>query len=256
MSTILKALRRLEDDQKAQDERSIRERVLAGEARQPGPKRTVRSVVLVLVGGLMVLSVAGATGFWILLEARTSGNLLAPEPRAVALVPPAETPAPTKTGSVPLPRVSAAPPPRRVAAPAPPAAPPPVRRVAVAEPTPGIADDIALVVRKDPKAAPAVAKPPAREVAAVKKAKPAQPPIEAVPIRRVERTPMPEFVVTQTVWHPAASRRVAMIRLKGEPAARSYSQGDGLGSLELVEIQPAAVVFQRDGVRIKRSIGR
>lgn len=254
MSTILKALRRLEDDQKAQDERSIRERVLAGEASQPVPSTTGRSVVLLLAGGLAVLAVAGAAAFWILLETQTAGNLLSPDPSEAALASAAGKPAPAQTALTSLPQVST-PPPRRVPAPVPPAAPP-VRRVAASDATPGIADDIALVVRKEPVGSPPVEKPPARKVAAVKKAKPAPQALEAPPIRKLERAPMPEFVVTQTVWHPAASRRVAMIRLKGEPAARSYSEGDGLGSLELVEIQPAAVIFRRGAVKIKRSIGR
>ena len=67
---------------------------------------------------------------------------------------------------------------------------------------------------------------------------------------------MPEFVVTRTGWHPEAGRRVAMIRRSGQNAAESFGEGETLGVLEIVEIQPAGVLFRRDGVEIKRRVGR
>ena len=67
---------------------------------------------------------------------------------------------------------------------------------------------------------------------------------------------MPEFVVTRTVWHPDASRRVAMIRQGGRGEPRPFGEGESLGVLEIVEIQPAGVLFRRDGVEIKRRVGR
>lgn len=266
MSTILKALRRLEDDQKARDHRSLRERVLSGEAMPQPDGQGGRSFGAYLAGGLAILVVLGAAAFWILYEAQTAANIFLPQPTerasTAALASPArnETAPPAARITVvrpPLPNVSTPPPgssralERTVTPVDVPAAPP--------QDAPGIAEDIVQIVRPGQVASAdsvVVAKEPVRKVAVAKSADPKPQRKKAPPIRRVERAPMPEFVVTQTVWHPAASRRVAMIRLKGQAAARSYSEGDDLGSLELVEIQPAAVVFHRDGVKIKRSIGR
>ena len=61
--------------------------------------------------------------------------------------------------------------------------------------------------------------------------------------------------MTRTVWHPSAARRVASVQLKGASAVQLISEGDEFGTLKVVEIQPAAVLFRRDGVEIKRRVG-
>ena len=74
----------------------------------------------------------------------------------------------------------------------------------------------------------------------------------------IERNPIPPLLVTQTIWHPRAERRVALIeRLddsEGGEALRLH-EGDRIGSLQLVSIEPAGVVFVHDGVELRRRVG-
>jgi len=259
VSTILKALRRLEEDRRNEDQRSLRERILSTEA-PAGQRSAGRRVGVVVVLVLLLLGVAGGVGWWM------EGRDRAVPPNALASQAPAAVEEPTAVDSAAfaaaaLPPVSAAPPVPTVVVPAPPAEPRPI---------PGIADDIGLVTRP-PKAA-ANAAP--TEIARVS-APPSEPRLEpkpepqrkaapqpqavaarAPPIRKIERAPMPDFVVMRTVWHPEAGRRVAMIRVSGHREPKAFGEGDAMGVLEIVEIQPAAVLFRRDGVEIKRRIGR
>lgn len=259
MSTILKALRRLEEDRRNEDERSLRERILSTES-PTGPRSAGRRSGIAVLAGLLLLGVVGGVGWWM------QGRDRAAPPNALAGQGPAvvEEPSAVETAefaAVALPPVSAAPPVPSVVSPAPaPAAVPP--------PALGIAEDIGLVTRP-PKAA-AVSAPP--EVARVSAPRP-EPRLEpepkpkaarlpeavtasAPPIRKIERAPMPDFVVMRTVWHPEAARRVAMIRVAGQGEAKAFGEGEAMGVLEIVEIQPSAVLFRRDGVEIVRRIGR
>lgn len=283
MSTILKALRRLEDDKKVQDDRSLRERVLAGETTpQTGGGGTNYIRLLVLLGGFFLLAGAGVVGFFFWNEPASEPVVAevsepVPEPKKPpGLMALANPPRPVIRGGpvpqfvVPVPGAASAPPAE------------PVEAVVVTE-------DIAIVTRSEtaaserpeskPVAKPAVksaAKPvavPAAKLAArpvaVPAAKPVAKPVtksvakpvaklsppKAPPMPKVERVPIPEFVVTRTVWHPNAARRVASVQLKGASAVQLVSEGDEFGTLKVVEIQPAAVLFRRDGVEIKRRIG-
>jgi hypothetical protein len=74
----------------------------------------------------------------------------------------------------------------------------------------------------------------------------------------IARNPIPSVLVTQTIWHPRAERRVAVIeRLDasgGEESLR-MREGDRIGSLQLVSIEPTGVVFVHDGIELRRRIG-
>lgn len=274
MSTILKALRRLEEDRRNQDERSLRDRILSKDGRagsetgEKGPQGAVLAGV-----GMFALLAAGFLGWWVLAGKPRGAPPLFVEDAAVVSRDMA-TGGPANAAAVALPPVSAPTPVAQAAASSRDveASIPQVVRV---EPPPGIAEDIGLVTRPAERAAVEMAPPverarapsPApRAIAAKPKpnlrplAKPASS-LEAttreVPaIRQIERLPMPEFVVLRTVWHPEASRRVAMIRLSGQSAAKAFGQGEAMGVLEIVEIQPASVLFRRDGVEIERRVGR
>ncbi len=271
MSTILKALRRLEEDRRREDERSLRDRILSNEP--AGVERSGEgnfpAAALGGVGALALL-VAGAVTWWVLAGSGSQDSAggfveeTAPVFREDPVAKPVEV-----ASSIGLPAVSAPPPAARSAPPeAPsPAVPVPVsspEAVEVAASSPGIAEDIRLITRP-PKPGAAAPDPPAARETAPALSRPRSPePAPAVRARRseapaiqtIERPPMPEFVVTRTVWHPEAGRRVAMIRRSGQDAAQAFGEGENLGVLEIVEIQPAGVLFRRDGVEIKRRVGR
>ena len=74
----------------------------------------------------------------------------------------------------------------------------------------------------------------------------------------IERNPVTSVMVTQTIWHPRAERRVAVIeRLDDSEDAEPLRlrEGDRIGSLQLVSIEPTGVVFAHDGVELRRRVG-
>ena len=64
-----------------------------------------------------------------------------------------------------------------------------------------------------------------------------------------------EVVVTRTVWHPSAERRVAVVRGAEDSQEREVHEGDSVGSLQVLRIEPSDVVFLRDGVEIRQRVG-
>ncbi|MGH0035846.1 MAG: hypothetical protein ACQGVK_12540 [Myxococcota bacterium] len=237
MSTILKALRRLEDEKQAQAvQRDLREAVAAREVgaksgRSAWLRGALVGVVIALVAGGVVL---GAWGWWA--RQATPAEMASPDPGAPAPRPEAaarpsasrETDAASIASS---PRAASerlrAAPPAPVApetAPAPVAAPPP------AEPE-ALAPEFAVV---EPNGA---AGPDAAQV---------------VELRRVDASVL---FVSSTVWHPSAARRSARIELAGESGARELREGDEVGDFTILEIEPAGVVFDRQGVRVRRRVG-
>jgi hypothetical protein len=74
----------------------------------------------------------------------------------------------------------------------------------------------------------------------------------------IERNPVPRVLVTQTIWHPRAERRIAVIeRVDGAEGGESMRlrEGERVGSLQLVAIEPTGVVFLHDGVELRRRVG-
>jgi hypothetical protein len=64
-----------------------------------------------------------------------------------------------------------------------------------------------------------------------------------------------ELVVTRTVWHPSAERRVAVVRGPGDSQEREVHEGDSVGPLEVLRIEPSDVVFLHNGVEIRQRVG-
>ncbi|HBZ72336.1 MAG TPA: hypothetical protein DEP35_22425 [Deltaproteobacteria bacterium] len=64
-----------------------------------------------------------------------------------------------------------------------------------------------------------------------------------------------EVMVTRTVWHPSAERRLAVVRSAGDSQEREVHEGDSVGSLQVLRIEPSDVVFLRDGVEIRQRVG-
>jgi hypothetical protein len=63
------------------------------------------------------------------------------------------------------------------------------------------------------------------------------------------------IVVTRTIWHPSAERRVAMVRGAGDSKEREVREGESVGSLQVLRIEPSDVVFLREGVEVRQRVG-
>ncbi len=82
---------------------------------------------------------------------------------------------------------------------------------------------------------------------------------EAVTSKSVETSEIvlqrhPEILVAQTVWHPRAERRLALVRISGR-APIKLQEGDQLDLLEVDTIEPSGVAFRYDGVEIRIRVG-
>jgi hypothetical protein len=60
--------------------------------------------------------------------------------------------------------------------------------------------------------------------------------------------------VLRTVWHPKPERRTAWLEAPGDASPRELREGDRVGSLTLLRIEPSAVIFDRDGVELRERI--
>jgi hypothetical protein len=72
---------------------------------------------------------------------------------------------------------------------------------------------------------------------------------------KLARVSVPSVIVSKTVWHPQADRRVALVALEGGDA-RELHEGDAIGSLVVSKIEPSGVVFVHDGVELRRRVGQ
>jgi hypothetical protein len=232
MSTILKALRRLESE-RTPPERSLRDQVLRPPRSAPRARpRGRRALPIVLAAGFALVVGGGLAAVWPLLfagEARHSS-----EP-AGAAAPESAAPAAER----PL----AALPPERRASPIPDAPAPP------AEPAPAAGRPLAAPIRiAEPQAAPLAAEPDPFE-----EAEPAED-LEPVAVVRLGGPPVPDVRITQTRWHPSPERRVALVRLPGEKASRELREGEAVAGLEVVRIEPSGVLFRHGDTEVRRRV--
>ena len=80
-------------------------------------------------------------------------------------------------------------------------------------------------------------------------------PSEGVPAdRSTSEIAAPSLRVEKTLWHPRPDRREALVAVDGGVAQR-IQEGDVVGRSLVSEIQPSAVVFEREGEKIRRAIG-
>jgi hypothetical protein len=222
MSTILKALRQLEDEQRASAERPLHDEVSG-----PRERRWSRAPWLALaVGAALGLGVA-----WLWPGSQEPAQTL-PEPAAepaLAAVPVPETQPPPQPK--PLPALAAVPVPETQPPPQP--KPLPAPQAAEAKPLP------ALVVKPRPRPKP-VAKPT---------------PPEEPAVAEVPPLPLPELVVASTVWHPDPARRSAVVEVAGRDEPLELLQGDAVGPLVVSSIEPSGVVFLLGQVEVRRRVG-
>jgi hypothetical protein len=291
MSTILKALRRLELEKSAQDGRPLKDEVTSGS--DTGSRRGFPLLWTMLAAGALGLGL-GSSVLWLWPRENAAPALAEAAPPASPALPPAPPAAAVAAAPVmPAPEVMAPPPvpipepavslpagaeaePEPPVASAPPAAKPaaafsspvevvsrpaPVRAVPEPEPEPAA----------EPKPAPRGSEPPfARSRRASASATEyVQPPLGGQTLARIEKPvpradpapapqpvapPGPNLLISSTVWHPQHDRRSAMVSLEGAPA-RELREGDSIGSLVVSEIGPSSVTFLNDGAPLKRRVG-
>jgi len=303
----MKALQRLERDRGADQDRPLRDEVLASEATHSRGRAGVVQLLLgTSVGVILASALVGA--WWFISPVFTDDSKTGSE--VVAQATPAAAPAsvsaaPTKTPSpqVPTTRSMELPPlgSNRTAAPPKPAANEPVvsppqprseRVAALNRPAPARPSAAVLpVVQEEKKVEPArieamVPEPPpvvqtkeTAEETRVADLSPGTemtfPPIEkkveaieveAVVEEKVEEAvddqasaaqgmTFPEFFVKKTVWHPRSDQRVAYVAIPKDSDPKSVREGDTIESLEVLTIEPAAVVLGRDGVEVRKRVG-
>ncbi len=287
MSTILKALRRLEEDKRTRAAQSLEEAVLEPEA---GSRRRGLPVK-VGVGVVVALGVSTIVWFlvslWLPSETETVARQAPPPPGITAestlakVTPkppqvPRVAPRPPATAPVPLrkttaeSRVGALPNPAEIRA--------EMQRLATA---PSFAEEtVKPVVESAPSAPePKQAEPPEAPVVARRQAAPAPVPVPAqkptaepispeprfakakpapalVPEPAViDRRPIPEFAVQQIIWHPTAARRVAVFEIDGEASLLRIGEGGIVAGFTVAKIGPSAVELVRDGVALDRRVG-
>ena len=77
---------------------------------------------------------------------------------------------------------------------------------------------------------------------------------EAVLVAASIPAPTPDILVTRTVWHPHAVRRMVRVAVSGG-APVELKEGGRFGLLEVDRIDPLGVVFRYGGVEIFRRVG-
>jgi hypothetical protein len=278
MSTILKALRRLELEKGAQEGRPLKDEVTA--TPDTGSRRGFPLLALMIAAAALGLGL-GSSLLWFwpresaapeLAEAARPASPAPSQPVAASPVAPVAQPAP-----VPAPAPVAAP---QIPAPAPVASAPPLPAEAYASP-------VEVISRPEPAPAaepspeslePAEQQPPRRgsqppfakrraaraaeppppvpavRAEPIERAEPVEPPAARVAVEEVAPPEAPVLLVSSTVWHPQRDRRLAMVSLEGGPA-RELHEGDAIGSLIVSEIGPSSVLFLNDGAPLRRRVG-
>lgn len=247
MSTILKALRRLEQERSKDTERPLKEEVVYARPRSFGPS-----------GSWGLIGVALVVGF-----AVTWAVLPSPSPDAGDE---AATPAPVAAAPVVSPLAAAPPTARPVAPPLP--APVAARGAlvadpaAVASPAPAPSGPLAVSapVREPMPPAPEAAAR-VQPIAARQNERVVAPPIEGRASRLVDEDPAPRRAsadipvrVVRTSWHPRADRRAAWVAIGGADP-HEVREGEWVGSLEIRTIEPDGILFADGPILVHRRIG-
>jgi hypothetical protein len=288
MSTILKALRRLEDDKLASQPVSLEESIVTpAEAMRASSRWSVvfgiaSGVVVLLLGVAVFVRLQPSTSADVTASAPASGSVerhrvvanpldtetrprdtartdQQPEAASSPLLAPVGASAPAQhLGDSPSGRSSEA---RSLSPDAQTPVPEPLTaansaEVLPPEPHPSIEDlPLGSPERRALRASPDVVAAPT----SVSVTEP--PPVAAVrrttsvgPVEIIERAPRAAFTVTQTVWHPSPTRRLAIVELESGVAKR-LGEGDVVGGFTVGTIGLAEVEFVRGGVSIQKRVG-
>lgn len=265
MSTILKALRRLEREKPPQQGKALRDDVV--ELRRDDPSEPHPDRALWWTGGAGAALALVLGSLWLASgvreihppgggEAPTAIARPAPRPEAIPRPPSplAEEPATRRVQTPPgMPETKPVPSAQKPSPPEPARRLEPSRHPARAPERPGrmaelpqrLPDPEPLLAIEAPTSAPAA---PEVEDAAE---------LEAVLVRpTAERKlpPAPEARVDSTTWHPDTARRLAVVSAPGA-APVTLHEGDAIGELVVLRIEPAAVVFLYQGREVHRRVG-
>ena len=232
MSTILKALRRIEEGKADGLERPLREDVVLA----PTARRRINPSALIAIAAVaFAATVAMLT--WV--HDRKAARVLAASRTAVS----AQATSPVSAPPRAVAPLQAAQPPQTRAEPAPSLPPHPLEPSPAATAEPEVvllnpeargASPIAVVSESPPAPAPPIAARPA--------------PPRAVP------PSAPSLRVLRTSWHPRPEKRVAWVQIEGA-AAEAVHEGDRIGNWVVREIEPAAVVLSDGAGEIRRRVG-
>jgi len=75
------------------------------------------------------------------------------------------------------------------------------------------------------------------------------------PIDVIPPQPFPALSVRKTIWHPQPSQRLAYVSMPPGSPAFEVREGDVLGSMIVLAIEPSSVLFGREGVQVRKRIG-
>jgi hypothetical protein len=232
LSTILKALRRIEEEKADGLERPLREDVVLA----PAPRRRVNPSVLIAVAAV---AFAATLALLTLVHDREAARAVAGAAAAAASAVPAV--------SAPTPAEVQAPqaPPAAAEVVRPPAPVPTLRATSTAEE----AEPDVLLVNPDARGRSRIAVVSEREPAA-------SAPIAAMPSpKRTPAAPAASLRVLRTSWHPRPEKRTAWVQAPGAATAQAVHEGDRIGGFVVREIEPAAVVLSDGTSEIRRSVG-
>jgi len=265
MSTILKALRRLEQDKAREHSQSLEENVAAPEAPTRGRGSSwflgflVLCILLGLGGGALL------TRLW---SPGDDGGRTAPVASAPRV---AAAPAPHE----PEPRRRLAESPTSPPVALPPESPAPRSRPSAQASSPGRESvprgdpPVAVLRRAAPGGGGEGAKLPSGEaseqsaVASITR-RLQRPEVEKMVLADraergtapiVVRAPVPELTVSRTIWHPDSERRAAVVSVSGQPEPLRLREGDSIRGLRVLEITPSGVNFDHDGVQLYKRVG-
>jgi len=253
VSTILRALQRVEGEKSGEREMGELREGLVPDATPAVPERSGRWRIG--VGALLAVLLLGFFLWWLI-----PAEEIAP-PAAVSAPPaPAEPEPISEPGRAPPPPIG----PEAEIAPA--GTPPLLAEELPAPPTSWTAESLPpfqppevtplLEELAEVPAAVVAPPPPAAELAEEPPPLLVEPPApKASAPARVATLRPPEVTVKKTTWHPNPERRVAEVEVEGRKGALELHEGDAVGTLVISEIQPSGVVFLHGGERLHRKVG-
>ena len=280
MSTILKALRRLEEDEHAQAPVSLDEALLESPAPERHGRRTGALWATVSAALVGVIAVAWSlSGLWlpaseslpesIPVASAETQEPVAPEVQVAQLEAANPPPVPEPVVGIPAPpqaSVEAFPNPSEIRREMQRLVGGAIQRAGEAAAAESAARLQGLEEVSDPKPVVApVAKKPEEPVLApaaveVAKAPSAQAPAASLPKPvaepmpvEVQPPPVAEFAVQEIIWHPNPARRVVVVEIDGA-ASRRLGEGDQNAGFKVIEIGLSEVEVLHGGAVLKRGI--
>jgi len=233
LSTILKALRRIEEEKADGFERPLREDVVLAPTarRRVNPSSLIAVAAVAFAATVALLTLVHDREAARSRAAATAAASPAPRTVAVAAAPPAERPAPRTAPAA--------------AEPAPAPSPAPVA------PSAATADSEVVLLNPDARGRSPIA------VVSESPAPVAPPIAERPPPKRAVAPPpgAPSLRVLRTSWHPRSEKRVAWVQATGSGAPQAVHEGDRIDRWLVREIEPAAVVLSDGAEEIRRRVG-